>query len=139
MKYKRQAHVVYKTKYHIVWIPKYRRKILVSGVSKYCETVMRNYLVDRYPDVHIQEISIQVDHVHLLIEIPPKYAVSKVVGDIKSDTARKMRKKFEYIGKQSNVWSVGYFVTTVGANEKTIEKYIRSQEEQDKGQFIALG
>ena len=94
MKFSVQAHVTYRTRYHIVWIPKYRRKILVNGVGKYFEKIMRSYLVDRYPDVVVLECSVQSDHVHLMFEIPPKYSVSKIVGDIKSNTARLMRKKF---------------------------------------------
>ena len=140
MKFSVQAHVTYRTRYHIVWIPKYRRKILVNGVGKYFEKIMRSYLVDRYPDVVVLECSVQSDHVHLMFEIPPKYSVSKIVGDIKSNTARLMRKKFEYLGNKNNVWSVGYFVSTVGMNEKVVREYIVKQEEQDKGRAeLALG
>ena len=133
MRFKTQAHVVYKTKYHIVWITKYRRKILVGGVKQYCEEVIRTYVFDHIPDVGIEEISIQSDHVHVMMEIPPKYAVGKVVGDIKANSSRIMRKKFGYIGSKSAMWSIGYFVSTVGMNESTIRKYIQMQEEQDKG------
>lgn len=131
---------MYKTQYHIVWIPKYRRKVLVRGVAQYLEKVMDTYLADRYPDVVIKERKIQLDHIHILAEIPPKYAVSKIIGDIKSNTARKMRKKFDFLKKGSEMWAVGYFVSTVGLNEKVISAYIRYQEKQDKGRAqLALG
>ena len=133
MKFNVQAHVTYKTRYHIVWIPKYRRKILVSGVSEYLEKVMDTYLADRYPDVILIERSVQEDHIHVLIEIPPKYSVSKIVGDVKANTSRLMRKKFEYLARADEMWSIGYFVSTVGTNEKMIKNYIQNQEKQDKG------
>ncbi len=133
MKFRVQAHITYKTRYHIVWIPKYRRKTLVIGVREYFEKVMDTYLSDRYPDVIVIERSVQDDHIHVLLEIPPKYSVSKIVGDIKSNTSRLMRKQFEYLARASEMWSIGYFVSTVGTNEKMIKNYIQNQEKQDKG------
>lgn len=133
MKFHVQAHVTYKTRYHIVWIPKYRRKTLVKGVREYLEKVMDTYLTDRYPDVILIERSVQEDHIHVLIEIPPKYSVSKVIGDIKANTSRLMRKKFDYLARADEMWSIGYFVSTVGTNEKMIKNYIQNQEKQDKG------
>lgn len=86
MKFHVQDHVTYKTRYHIVWIPKYRRKTLVSGVREYLEKVMDTYIEDRYLDVITIERSVQEDHIYILLETPPKYSVSKVVGDIKANT-----------------------------------------------------
>ena len=133
MKFHVQAHVTYKTRYHVVWIPKYRRKTLVKGVREYLEKVMDTYLTDRYPDVILIERSVQDDHIHILLEIPPKYSVSRIVGDIKANTSRLMRKHFDYLSRANEMWSIGYFVSTVGTNEKMIKNYIRNQEEQDKG------
>lgn len=133
MKFHVQAHVTYKTRYHIVWIPKYRRKTLVKGVREYLEKVMDTYLSDRYPDVILIERSVQEDHIHVLIQIPPKYSVSKIVGDIKANTSRLMRKQFAYLARADEMWSIGYFVSTVGTNEKMIKNYIQNQEKQDKG------
>jgi len=141
VKYKRQSHVVYTTKYHIVWISKYRYKVFVKGVDKYFEAILNNYLLERYPDVFVLEINTQPEHVHMLIEIPPKYGVSKVVGDIKSVTSRGLRKKFEYLRRgDKSLWSVGYFVSTIGIHENAIREYIKYQDEQDKGRSeIVLG
>ncbi len=137
MKIKKQAHVAYQTGYHIVWIPKRRYKVLVKGVVEYLEKVMDSYLRDRYPDVHIEERNIQPDHVHILIEIPPKYAVSKIVQGIKSNTSRKIRKKYKYLRRGNKaMWGVGYFVSTVGKNEKVIRKYIKHQEKEEKGHEV---
>ncbi len=134
MKIKVQAHVTYWAQYHAVWIPKRRKKVLVPGVKEYLEKVLYTSLEERYSDVYITEQNIQLDHVHLLIEIPPKYSVSSVIGYLKSTSARLLRKKFEYLKKGDSLWSIGYFVTTVGVNESVIKKYILYQQKQDSGQ-----
>jgi putative transposase len=101
---------------------------------------MNTYLSGRYPDVVVLECSVLSDHVHMLTEIPPKYAVSKVVGDIKANTAREMRKEFEYLARSAEMWSIGYFVSTVGTNEQVIRDYIEMQEKQDTGRAeLVLG
>ena len=141
MRYKTQAHVLYKTRYHIVWMSKYRYKVFKKGVGKYFEGVLNNYLMDRHPDVHIIEINTQPEHVHILLEIPPKYSVSTVVRGMKSVTSKVLRKKFEYLRRGGKgLWSIGYFVSTVGLDEGTIANYIKYQEAQDKGRSeIVLG
>jgi len=90
------------------------------------------------PGCEILERNIQIDHIHLLMVIPPKYAVSDVIGEIKQYTASKMREKFSWLGKvywkENVVWSPGYFASTVGLDEKEISEYVRWQGEQDSGQ-----
>jgi len=83
--------------------------------------------------VAILERSVLVDHLHMLVEMPPKYAVSKWVGDVKANTSRILRKEFDYLRKYDALWSIGYFVSTVGLNQQIIEKYIQNQEQQDSG------
>ena len=140
MRFRVQAHVTYKCRYHIIWIPKYRRKTLVSGVDKYFCKVMDTTVAERYPDVVVLERNVLPDHIHILLEIPPKYSVSSIVGSIKAHTAREMRKRFEYLGRSNGMWSVGYFVSTVGTNETIIKTYIQNQEKQDTGRSeIVLG
>ena len=137
MQIKKQSHVAYQTAYHIVWIPKRRYKILVTGVVEYLGKVMDGYLGDRYPDVHIHERNIQKDHVHILIEIPPKYAVCKIVQDIKSNTSKEMRRKFKYLRRgRKSMWRVGYFVSTIGKDEKVVRRYILHQEAEEKGHAV---
>jgi len=94
---------------------------------------MDSFIIDRYPDIHLLERSVQLDHVHIFLEIPPKYSVSTIVGRIKAHTARVMRKKFHHLSQTSQLWSVGYFVSTVGTNETVVRDYIRRQEKQDTG------
>ncbi len=138
VKIKVQAHVAYQTQYHVVWIPKYRHKILVEGVKQYLEKVLYAIIEERYPDVYISEQNIQVDHVHMLIEIPPKYAVSRVIGVLKGTSSRLMRKEFAYLRTRREMWSVGYFVSSVGINESIIRRYIQYQDKQDRGQALLV-
>ena len=90
------------------------------------------------PGCEIVEQNIQVDHIHLLMVIPPKYAVSEVIGQMKQYTASRLRKKFAWLEKvywkEQVVWSPGYFVSTVGLDEKQITEYVKWQSHQDSGQ-----
>jgi putative transposase len=88
------GHSVYRTEYHVVWIPKYRRKILNSGVKEYLNKLWPKILKG-IPGVEILGQNIQVDHIHTIIIIPPKYSVSDVIGTIKGQSASKLRKKFK--------------------------------------------
>jgi putative transposase len=138
MKLHRQAHVVYKTQYHIFWVTRYRRKILTGGIAQFLKVAIKE-VRKVYPDWYMEEIGIASDHVHLYMVIPPKYSVSKVVGVIKSVTSKRLREKFSHFLRKvywdnKGVWARGFFVSTVGINEATIRRYIRFQGEQDAGQ-----
>lgn len=110
-------HGVYRTEYHIVWIPKYRHQILNHGVRAYLVKLFPKVLA-MMPGCEIVGYNIQVDHIHMVIIIPPKYAVSDVVGRLKGVTSSKMRKKFSWLKntywKENIVWSPGYFVSPFG-------------------------
>ena len=131
------GHSVYRTEYHVVWIPKYRRRILNPGVKGYLIRVLPKIL-EHMPGVEIIEQNIQVDHIHAVMIIPPKYSVSDVIGRIKGQSASKLRKKFKWLAKvywkENVVWSPGYFASTIGLNEHEIIKYVRWQQSQDSGQ-----
>ena len=131
------GHTVYRTEYHVVWIPKYRRKILNAGVKEYLNKLWPKILKG-IPGVEILEQNIQVDHIHTIIIIPPRYSVSDVIGQIKGQSASRLRKKFQWLErvywKENIVWSPGYFVSTIGLNEDQIIKYVQWQESQDAGQ-----
>ena len=131
------GHSVYRTEYHVVWIPKYRRRILNSGVKEYLKKTWPR-IVRGIPGVEIIEENIQVDHIHAVMIIPPKYSVSDVIGRLKGQSASKLRKKFTWLEKvywnENIVWSPGYFVSTIGLNEEQIIKYVKWQERQDSGQ-----
>ncbi len=137
MEYRRQSHCVYYCMYHLVIVTKYRRKIINAGVYGYFR--IKLYEVSKYyPDIEIREVNHDRDHVHLLLSIPPKMSVSDVVRVIKANTWKALREKFEFLEKVyygvSGVWSDGYFVTTVGVNEKVIANYVRMQGREDSGQ-----
>ena len=131
------VHGAYRTEYHIVWIPKYRRRILNPGVVGYIKKVLPKVL-KMMLGCEVLEMNIKVDHIHMVMVIPSKYAVSEVIGKVKQYTASKMRDKFEWLEKvywkERVVWSPGYFVSTIGLDEKQIINYVRWQGEQDSGQ-----
>ena len=137
MEIRRQAHCAYRCQYHIVWIPRYRYKVLVDGVKEYLLLKMdevRKY----YPEIEYVERNIQPDHVHAIVSFPPKYSIAKVVQLIKSNTSRELYKKFKFLQERyygrGGIWSVGYYVSTVGIDEATIKRYVQYQEKEDLGQ-----
>ncbi len=131
------GHGAYRTEYHVVWITKYRRRILNPGVKGYLSKLFPK-IMKEMPGCEIIEQNIQVDHIHMLMVIPPKYAVSDVIGEIKQHTASKLREKFAWLEKvywkERVVWSPGYFVSTVGLDETQITEYVKWQAHQDSGQ-----
>lgn len=137
MDLRESAHSVYKTQYHIVWITRYRKKILVTGIIDYLRIKFQE--IRKYdPDWEYIEIAIKEDHVHLFMVIPPQYAVSMVVQIIKKNTSRTFKKKFALLKKvywdNKGIWGKGYFVSTVGINEAIIRKYVEMQEKEESGQ-----
>ncbi len=127
------AHTTWICKYHVVWIPKYRKKQLFGALRKEIAPVMKD--LARQKECEILEGKLMPDHVHMLIAIPPKYSVSSVIGFIKGKTAIYIARNFR--GKKRNFvgesfWARGYFVSTVGIDEDTIRNYIKNQENEDK-------
>ena len=126
-------------KYHLVIVTKYRRKIFNKGVFVYLETKLAE-ITDYYPQIKFRKINHDEDHLHLLISVPPTMVFGKAVGIIKTNTARGIKKKFPFIKKvywgTDSIWSEGYFVTTVGADETVIRKYIENQGKKDLGQTL---
>jgi putative transposase len=137
MELRRSAHAVYKTEYHIVWVTKYRKKILNRGVSEYVKLKLRE-VQKYYPDLKYLSVGTDEDHIHLHMVIPPRYSVARVVGLLKSNTGRELREKFEFLREVywgvGSVWSNGYFVSTVGINDEVIRKYVAMQGREDAGQ-----
>jgi putative transposase len=137
VKLHKAAHTVYKTQYHIVWVTRFRRKILVEGVAKYLRLKLRE-VQQYYPDWHFTEIGIDKDHVHVHMVIPPKYSVSFAVETIKKNTSRTLRERFRFLDKvywdRGGIWSKGYFVSTVGITEEIIRRYVARQGKEDAGQ-----
>ena len=138
IEYRKQAHAVYYTCYHLVFVTKYRRKVLKQGMGSYAQSVFKN-IVLKYPDIEILEMNTDEDHIHLMVVILPKLPVSHAVNILKSNSARAMRLRFPFLAsmyEHDNLgfWSDGYFVSTVGLNEKILRRYIEAQGQEDKGQ-----
>jgi len=126
-------HTVWECKYHIVWIPKYRKKSLFKDLRKYLGETLKD--LARQRECKIEEGHLLPDHVHILISIPPKHAVSQVVGFIKGKSAISIART--YMGRMKNFtgqnfWARGYHVSTVGRDEQVIRDYIKHQELEDQ-------
>jgi len=127
------THAKWECKYHVVWIPKCRKKILYGELRKYLGETFRDLAVQK--ESKVIEGHLLPDHVHMLISIPPKYAVSQVVGYMKGKSAIHIART--YMGRKKNFtgqnfWARGYFVSTVGTDEETIREYIKRQEQEDR-------
>ena len=136
MEIRLSSHGAYHHQYHVVWIPKYRKKILTGEFKRHIESHLFD-IQGYHPDVEIERYSIQRDHVHLVVIVPPRYSVSSIVGKIKANTSREIRKEFPQIKKiywRNEFWSPGFFSSTVGINEDVIKRYVEYQEKADKGQ-----
>ena len=138
MKFRKSAHAIYKTEYHLVWIPRYRRKLFVKGMKGYAEKLL-SHIPDLDPDIEVVKLNVQVDHVHMVVVIPPKYAVARVVQYIKSQSSKALKAKFPFLKKiyfsREGIWSRGYCVSCIGLDEKEILAYVEHQEKEDKGQL----
>jgi putative transposase len=129
------SHTRWECKYHVVFIPKYRRKALYGELRRHLGTVFRTLAEQK--ESRVEEGHLMPDHVHMMLSIPPKYAVSQVVGYIKGKSAIHIARTFgerkrNFVGQ--HFWARGFFVSTVGRNEEVIRHYIRHQEAEDRRQ-----
>ena len=134
MGFRRSAHAVYELKYHLVWAPKYRARILGGAVRQYLKEVFEQ-IAEEY-GFHIINLAIMEDHVHLLIEAPPSHSPSEIVQVLKSISARELFKKFpkmESLMWSGKIWNEGYFVRSIGdkLTSEVIKKYIEYQKKED--------
>ncbi len=130
--YESLSHSVFECKYHVVFIPKYRRKVLYGSLRPHLGKVFRQLAQQK--ECRVEEGHLMPDHVHMLLSIPPKYAVSQVVGYMKGKSAIHLartyaERKRNFVGQ--HFWARGYFVSTVGRDEEAIRQYIRNQEKED--------
>jgi putative transposase len=138
MKFRTSAHAVYKTEYHVVWTPRYRRKIFVQGVKEYTDALFAHF-PELHDDIEVVKVNVRVDHIHLILVIPPRVAVAEVIQFLKSQSSSILKEKFAFLKKvfwgRSGIWSRGYCVSSVGLNEKQILSYVTHQEKEDRGQL----
>ena len=126
------AHTKWECKYHIVFAPKYRRKIIFGKIRQDIGQMLRK-LCD-YKGIEIIEAESGVDHIHMLLSIPPKYSVAQIMGYLKGKSGLMIFEKYanlKYKYGNRHFWCRGYYVSTVGANKKAIQEYIRNQLQED--------
>lgn len=126
------AHTTWNCKYHIVFAPKYRRKVFYNEKRMEIGQILRQLC--EWKGITILEAEVCPDHVHMLVEIPPKYSVSSVMGFLKGKSSIMIYSKWgnmRYKYRNREFWCRGYYVDTVGRNKKVIEKYIQNQIEED--------
>ena len=131
-RFQKLSHTVWECKYHIVWCPKYRFKVMQYELRYYVRDVLRELC--RRHHVEILEGNVQTDHVHMVLSIPPSYCVSRVVGFVKGKSSIQIFRKFVGLRKKyygQHYWSRGYCVTTIGLDEDMILKYVRWQQKKD--------
>lgn len=132
MEYKSNKNIVYSCKYHVVWCPKYRRKVLLGAV----EARLKELIIETCSDIHVDiiEMEIMPDHVHLLIEVDPQFGIHKAIKRIKGASSRYLRQEFKHLTTRlPTLWSNSYFVSTVGgAPLDAIKQYIESQKTSER-------
>jgi putative transposase len=131
--YESLRHTKWECKYHVIFIPKFRRKVLYGKLRQHLGEVFRTLAAQK--ESRIEEGHLLADHVHMMIAIPPKFAVSQVIGFIKGKSAIHLarvygEKKKKFVGQ--HFWARGYWVSTVGRDEATVREYIRKQEQEDQ-------
>ena len=127
------SHTKWDCKYHVIWIPKYRKKSIFGDLRKYLGEIFRE--LAKQKDCTVIEGHLMPDHVHILLSIPPKYSVAQIVGFIKGKSAIQIARNFQgrkknFVGQ--NFWARGYYVSTVGKDEDAVRAYIQHQEKEDK-------
>ena len=137
MEIKLSAHGAYKHQYHIVWIPKYRRPLLKADIKRSIETGIKG-ITTYHAEIEVIKLNVQIDHIHLVIDIPPKYSISSMVGKIKQNTSKDLWTLYPHLLKKTYprgiFWSPGFFSSTVGLNEKQIQQYVEFQGRQDRNE-----
>ncbi|HNO70277.1 MAG TPA: IS200/IS605 family transposase [Bacteroidia bacterium] len=128
--------LVYCCEYYIVWTPKYRFRVLDGKIKTFVEQKINQ--ISEWYGVEVMEMNVMVDHIHVLVSIPPKLSVSEYMGILKGKTAIKLFEKKRYLREKpywgNHFWARGYFVSTVGLDKEKIRRYIKYQEEEEKKQ-----
>ena len=136
--WKTLSHVKWECKYHVIFVPKYRKRLIYGRLKKEMGKILRELF--RQKGVEVLEGHAMIDHVHVCVSIPPKLSVAEVVGFVKGKSAIRIHR--EYLGRKQNFtgfhfWSRGYCVSTVGRDEKTIREYIKNQETEERREEAA--
>lgn len=126
--YKSNKNIVYSCKYHVIWCPKYRRKVLINGVDNHLKNIVKEVCKECFAD--LLEIEVVADHVHMMVEVDPQFGIHKLIKRIKGKSSRILRKEYKFLRSRiSTLWSNSYFVTTLGgAPLEIIKQYIKDQK-----------
>ena len=132
-RFRKLSHTIWHCQYHIVWVPKYRLRILTSKVGNEVCRCIRAF--SEQQGCEVVELNVQLDHVHLLVMVPPKISISKLVGILKGRTAIRVFNKFRHLKYKpywgDHFWAKGDCVDTVGLDEEKVRKYVKYQESKE--------
>jgi len=130
------SHIIYQYKYHLVWCPKYRYRILKGVVAEFVEQTLR--MLCEWRNIEIMEMNVKEDHIHVILSMPPRLSISEVMGMLKGKTAIKIFKSFPTLRKKpywgNHFWSRGYGVSSIGLDENKIRRYVKYQEGREKSE-----
>ncbi len=133
-RFRKLSQTIWHCQYHIVWVTKYRFKILTGKIAIEVENCVRAF--SEQQSCEILELNIQIDHVHVVVMVPPKVSISDFVGTVKGRTAIRVLNKFRHLKKKpywgNHFWTKGYCVDTVGLDSEMIRKYVKYQDDKDK-------
>ena len=128
------SHSIWYCKYHIVWTPKYRYRVLTGSIKEEVEHCIRTFALQK--QCSLDELNVQSDHVHVIIDVPPKHSISEIVGTLKGRTAIRVFNKFKKLKERpywgNHFWARGYCVDTIGLDIEMIKRYVKYQESQEK-------
>ena len=133
-RFRKLSHTIWHCQYHIVWVPKYRYRVLTGPVRESAHVGI--HAICGYAGCELVELNVQRDHVHLIAMIPPKVAISELMGRVKGQTSIRLFKQFHQLRKKpywgNHFWAKGYCVDTVGMDAEMIRKYVKYQEKREK-------
>jgi len=133
-RFRKLSQTIWHCQYHIVWVPKYRFKILTGNVAKEVENCVRAF--SEQQSCEILELNVQIDHVHVVVMVPPKLSISDFLGTVKGRTAIRVFNKFRHLKKKpywgNHFWTKGYCVDTIGLDSEMVRKYVKYQHDKDK-------
>jgi len=133
-RFRKLSHALWHCQYHLVWVPKYRYRVLEGVVGREVYNCLRIFLGQN--GCECVELNVRPDHVHLIVMIPPKHSVSDIMGILKGRSAIRVFKQFPHLKRKpywgNHFWAPGYCVDTVGLNEEMIRKYVKFQEQRER-------
>ncbi len=135
-RFRKLSHVLWHCQYHIVWVPKYRYRVLKGVVGKEVYNCIQVFTGQK--ECEVVELNVMEDHVHLIFMVPPKVSISEMMGVLKGRTAIRIFKQYPYLKQKpywgNHLWAPGYCVDTIGLDEEMIRKYVKYQEDNERSQ-----